>query len=384
MKPKLIYAFILGFIGFVTSFGAHIVAVNLPSYAKEMGVGLAIIGVLIAAYDFAEIVAKPIFGVLADRQGMKRTMIAGIILFIIASLLYLVISPTLLILVRFLQGLGAAALSSVSIALVAEYYSQDRGKAYGIYNAIKGAGYVLSPVIWGYIVLKSEFSNIFIATAAIGVLALILAFFLPKTKNDLKAELDDDDDFSIKAFIEAFRNPILLTWYLVIVINMFFVGILFGFLPVRIANLGYTPFHAGLVMSVVALSYILIQPIAGIIADKKNPLITIKIGLILSALSVMLIPFVSGILLILISIISGIGVGIVWTNTDTLVSNLAKKGALGQTVGIAGSFKEFGDMIGPLLIGLLSQAFGLTTGFVVCGILGLIAFGFIMKEHTTK
>ncbi len=147
MKPKLIYAFILGFIGFVTSFGAHIVAVNLPSYAKEMGVGLAIIGVLIAAYDFAEILAKPIFGVLADRQGMKRTMIAGIIVFIIASLLYLVISPTLLILVRFLQGLGAAALSSVSIALVAEYYSQDRGKAYGIYNAIKGAGYVLSPVI---------------------------------------------------------------------------------------------------------------------------------------------------------------------------------------------------------------------------------------------
>ena len=137
-------------------------------------------------------------------------------------------------------------------------------------------------------------------------------------------------------------------------------------------------------MSVVALSYILIQPIAGIIADKKNPLITIKIGLILSAISVILIPFVSGIVLILISIVSGIGVGIVWTNTDTLVSSLAKKGALGQTVGIAGSFKEFGDMIGPLLIGLLSQAFGLTIGFVACGILGLIAFGFIMKEHTTK
>lgn len=66
---------------------------------------------------------------------------------------------------------------------------------------------------------------------------MFLAFFLPKTKNDLKAELDDDDDFSIKGFIEAFRNPILLPWYLVIVINMFFVGILFGFLPVRIANL---------------------------------------------------------------------------------------------------------------------------------------------------
>ena len=58
MKPSLVVAAILGFIGFVTSFGAHIVAVNLPTYAKEVGIGLAMIGVLIAAYDFAEIVAK--------------------------------------------------------------------------------------------------------------------------------------------------------------------------------------------------------------------------------------------------------------------------------------------------------------------------------------
>lgn len=381
MRTKLIYAFILGFIGFVTSFGAHIVAINLPSYAKEVGIGLAFIGVLIAAYDFAEIIAKPIFGILADRQGMKRTMIAGIVVFIFASLLYLVVSPKLLILVRFLQGVGAAALSAVSLALVAEYYKENRGRAYGIYNAIKGAGYVLSPVIGGYIVLKSHFSSIFIATAGVGLLALILTFFLPKTANDKKAELDDDDDFSIKGFLSAFKNPTLLPWYLVIVINMFFVGILFGFLPVRISNLGYTPLHAGIVMSVVALSYLLIQPIAGMIADRKNPLITIKIGLLLSALSVILIPFVSGWLLIIIAIISGVGVGVVWTNTDALVSSLAKEGAVGQTMGIAGSFKEFGDMIGPLLIGVLSQFLGLTTGFVICGVLGLIAFGFIMRKR---
>jgi len=110
---------------------------------------------------------------------------------------------------------------------------------------------VLSPVIGGYIVFKSHFSSIFIATAIVGGLALILTFFLPKTANDKKAELDDDDDFSIKGFIAAFRNPVLLPWYLVIVINMFFVGILFGFLPVRISNLGYTPLHAGIIMSVV-------------------------------------------------------------------------------------------------------------------------------------
>ncbi len=379
MRTKIYIAFILGFIGFVTSFGAHIVTVNLPTYAKGVGIGLAMIGVLIAIYDLAEIVSKPIFGAIADRQGMKRTMIVGIVVFIFASLLYLIVPPTLLLLVRFLQGVGAAALSAVSLALVATYFKGNRGRAYGIYNAIKGAGYVISPMVGGYLVFKSNFSSIFIASAAVGILALIFALFLPKIKNSGRETLDDDDDFSFKAFIKVFRDPTLFPWYLVIVINMFFVGILFGFLPVYVSSLGYTPLQSGLIISVVALSYLLIQPIAGMLADKKNPVTLIKIGLIMSALSVIFIPFTHGISLIFLSILAGIGVGTVWTNSDTLMSTLAKEGKLGETMGIAGSFKEFGDMVGPLLIGLLSQAFGLTSGFLICGGLGLLSILFIQK-----
>ena len=57
--------------------------------------------------------------------------------------------------VRFLQGVGAAALSAISLALVGVYFAENRGRAYGIYNAIKGSGYVVSPVIGGVIVLKA-------------------------------------------------------------------------------------------------------------------------------------------------------------------------------------------------------------------------------------
>src|SRR5512141_2385647 len=138
---------ILGFVAFVTSFGAHVVAVNLPAYAARVGAGVAMIGLLISAYDAAEVVAKPLFGALADRRGMKQTMLAGIILFIVASLAYLWVDPRLLLLIRFLQGVGAAALSAVSLALVSAYAVEKRGRAYGIYNGIKGAGYVVSPII---------------------------------------------------------------------------------------------------------------------------------------------------------------------------------------------------------------------------------------------
>lgn len=380
MQKSIFFAFILGFVGLVTSFGAHIVAVNLPIYAKQVGVGVAMIGLLISAYDFAEIIAKPIFGKISDYKGMKKTMLIGIGIFIVASLSYLFVNPLLLILIRFSQGLGAAALSAVSLALVGIYYQKNRGYAYGIYNAIKGAGYVISPLIGGYILLKSNFGTIFIATAIVGIIAFLLSLLLPSDKNK-KAALEDEDEFSIKAFLSVFRELKLLRWYAIIVVNMFFVSILFGFLPIRIYALNYSPLATGFLLSLVALSYLLIQPVAGFLADKIHVVTTIRIGLILSAISIMLIPFVNNIPLIFTAIMSGIGIGIVWTNTDTQVSRLAETGKLGATMGAAGSFKEFGDMIGPIFIGILSQIFGITVGFLVCGILGILSVLFIKVDQ---
>ena len=381
MNRSLVLAFILGFVGFVTSFGAHIVAVNLPEYAKEVGVGVAMIGLLIAAYDFAEIIAKPIFGSIADRQGMKKTLLIGIGVFILASLLYLVVPPQWLLGIRFLQGVGAAALSAVSLALVGVYYEQNRGRAYGIYNAIKGAGYVLSPLAGGLIIAQSHFSNIFVAAAGIGILAFVSSLFLPDVKEKIDFD-DDDDDFSLQSFVSVFQDPKLMRWYAIIVVNMFFVSILFGFLPVRVYALQYGPVQTGLILSLVALSYLLIQPVAGYLADRSDVTTTIRVGLVLSALSIIAAPFVRDVLLIIDAVIAGIGVGIVWTNTDTLVSRLAEEGKLGATMGAAGSFKELGDMVGPILIGVLSQLLGLTWGFVICGILGLFSIALIQSRRS--
>jgi MFS family permease len=372
--PELWPIIILGFIAFVTSFGAHVVAVNLPAYAAQVGVGVAMIGLLIAAYDAAEVVAKPVFGAIADRRGMKQTMLAGIALFVLASLAYLLVNPRLLLLIRFLQGAGAAALSAVSLALVGAYAVEHRGRAYGIYNGIKGAGYVVSPIIGGAIVLKANFAMIFVVAAGIGILAFILSIFLPKPKIDIKPGLEDDDDGAgISGLLTVFRQSSLWPWYIVTVVNMFFVGILFGFLPVRVYALGYGSLINGIILTAVSASYLLIQPLAGAMADRVNPALTIRIGLLLSGVCVILTPFVAGWLLFVVAILAGIGVGTVWTNTDTLVSQQAQAGKLGATMGVAGTFKEIGDMLGPLLIGVVSQVFGLTIGFVSCGILGLLA-----------
>jgi MFS family permease len=373
MKTSLKWAFVLGFLGFATSFGAHIVAVNLPFYAEKVGIGLTMIGLLIAIYDFAEIVAKPVFGGLADKKGMKKALYLGIIIFILASLLYPFVPPKYLIVVRFLQGLGGAALSAVSLAMVGTLYKENKGRAFGIYNAIKGLGYVVSPIIGGAIVMKSNFAGIFYACAGIGFIALLLAFTLPPDKEKNSAAFDDDDDFSLKSLFVVFKNKTLAPWFLIIVINMFFVGILFGFLPVRIHDLGYDPFNTGLLLSVTTVSYLLVQPVAGWLADKYNQVLILRLGMFLSVISTAAIPFVTGPLLIITCIVAGIGIGVVWTNSDALISKLAKENEMGATMGVTGSFKELGDMIGPLLMGAISQALGLKWGFVICAALGGIA-----------
>ena len=367
------YLFILALCGFVTSFGAHIVATNLPPYAEAIGAGALVIGLLIAVYDFAELFAKPLAGFIADRRGMKLTLLAGLALFIAGSLLFLFVDPRLLLLVRFIQGLGAAALSTVSISLVAKYFAQRRGRAFGIYNAIKGAGYVVAPALGGFIIHAQGFAMIFIVSATVGLAALLLSLFLPSDRSARNGKLDDDDgELSLREFFLIFKEPRLLPIYAVIVINMFLVGILFGFLPVYLHGIGYTSLQSGWVVSVATLSYLLVQPFAGHLADRLDIRLTVAVGLTLAALAIIAVTFTTGIALVAVAIAAGLGVGTVWTNSDALVGALVDSRKLGASMGAAQSFKEFGDMVGPLLVGALTQAFGVRIGFVACGTLALI------------
>jgi MFS family permease len=376
---------ILALSGFVTSFGAHIVATNLPAYAETVGAGAFMIGVLIGVYDFAELFAKPAAGFIADRRGMKSTLLAGLVIFVFGSLLFLVISPRLLLLVRFVQGLGAAALSTVSITLVGKYFAAGRGKAFGIYNAVKGAGYVIAPATGGFLAHRYGFPMTFIVSAGVGAVALILSLLLPGDRRKGGQLEDDDADISLKEFFAIFKEPRLLPVYAVILINMFMVGILFGFLPVYLYGIGYTPLESGSIVSVVTLSYLLVQPVAGHLADKVEIRVTVLVGLLLAALAVIIITFTSGKLLVAVGMLAGLGIGTVWTNSDALVSALAGGGRLGASMGAAQSFKEFGDMVGPLLIGLLTQFYGVRVGFITCGVLALLfllvlVFSVVIKQ----
>jgi MFS family permease len=170
--------------------------------------------------------------------------------------------------VRFVQGIGAAALSTVSISLVAKHFVQGRGRAFGIYNAIKGAGYVIAPALGGFIVHAASFAMIFGVSGGIGSVTLCLSLLLPQDRTRGEAIEDDEEEITLAQFFSIFKEPRLLPVYGVIFINMFLVGILFGFLPVYLHSIGYTAVQSGSLLSVATVSYLLVQPIASHLADR--------------------------------------------------------------------------------------------------------------------
>jgi len=240
-----------------------------------------------------------------------------------------------------------------------------------VYNAIKGAGYVISPVVGGAVVWASSFEVVFLACFGVGVLAFLLSLGLLSGSSDAKLEEEDEDSLSLRKFGDISRDRLLLPWYGIIVVNMFFVGILFGFLPVYVHSLGYNRLKNGLIVATAASAYLLIQPLAGWLADRSDPMKVILLGLLLSSFGVLLTPFTTGAMLVVVALLGGAGVGTVWTNSDAMVSQLARERRLASSLGMASSFKELGDMLGPLLIGAIAQAFGLRVSFISCGILGL-------------
>ncbi|WP_199537279.1 hypothetical protein [Spongiactinospora gelatinilytica] len=64
--------------GFTTAFGAHGIAANLGGFSDDAVVSLMVLGGLLALYDGAEVLLKPLFGTLADRIGARPMLLGGL------------------------------------------------------------------------------------------------------------------------------------------------------------------------------------------------------------------------------------------------------------------------------------------------------------------
>ena len=157
------------------SLGTSIANVALPTLAASFGATMAEVQWVVISYLLAItslIVGAGRFG---DIVGRRRVLLLGMALFAAASA-GCAIAPRLEILIaaRAIQGLGAAVMMALTVAMVGDLVPKERtGSAMGLLGTVSAAGTALGPSLGGALIAGFGWPSIFLALAALGMVGLL-------------------------------------------------------------------------------------------------------------------------------------------------------------------------------------------------------------------
>jgi EmrB/QacA subfamily drug resistance transporter len=152
-----------------------VVATALPAMAADLN-GIEHLSWIVTAYLLTSTASTPIYGKLSDLYGRRRLLEAAIILFVIASALCAA-AQTMgqLVVARALQGLGGGGLMSMAQAVIADVISpRERGRYQGYFSAVWGLASVGGPVMGGFFVQYLSWRWVFWINLPLGALAFVL------------------------------------------------------------------------------------------------------------------------------------------------------------------------------------------------------------------
>nr|WP_082708767.1 MFS transporter [Marinobacterium profundum] len=166
----------------LASLGVSIANIALPTLVEVFSASFQQVQWVIIGYLLAITVMIVSVGRLGDILGHRRVLLAGISLFTLASIMCGTASTLgLLILARALQGLGAAILMALTLALVREITPKDRtGSAMGLLGTMSAIGTALGPSLGGLLLAGPGWRAIFLILVPLGMLNILLAYrYLP-------------------------------------------------------------------------------------------------------------------------------------------------------------------------------------------------------------
>jgi EmrB/QacA subfamily drug resistance transporter len=161
----------------LSSLGISIANVGLPTLAQAFTASFQEVQWVVLGYLLAITTLIVSVGRLGDLIGRRRLLLAGILLFTVASVLCGV-APTLwmLIAARAVQGLGAAVMMALTLAFVGETVPKSRtGSAMGLLGTMSAIGTALGPSFGGVLIAGLGWRAIFLAKVPLGILTLLLA-----------------------------------------------------------------------------------------------------------------------------------------------------------------------------------------------------------------
>lgn len=180
-KYKLLTGLCL--IHFLLGLDINIVSVSLTSIAAQFNVSPVQVTQIIWIYFLVIICLLPAFGKAGDIKGFRKIYISGIIVFITGSMLASVpVNFYFLLSARVIQAAGAAALFSLTPAIIAFYFTEDiRGRIFGVNYTFTALGGITGRAVSGYLITELGWNSVFYVCIPLGLAALFFIYkYLPE------------------------------------------------------------------------------------------------------------------------------------------------------------------------------------------------------------
>lgn len=364
----------------------------LPFWAEKLGANALDIGLILTVYALAQLIFTPLLGRLSDRYGRKPIIIFSLVIEAFSLILTAFASSfPLLLLARFIGGLGASNIGSAQAVVADVTQPEQRARGMGMIGAAIGLGFVLGPVLGGLLSGKDSVLPFWIAAVVALINALLVLFLLPETRTAQRSRQSEHRGNFLSGWGNLSRYPVIGR---LVVVNLLFT-IAFTAMETTLPllaqhNFGWTASQNGYIFAFVGVIIVIMQGgLVGQLVKRWNEHASMIAGLFLLAGGLIMLAFSSQVAILMASLgILSIGDGAVTPLVSTLLSFASPSDAQGEILGLSQGLGGLGRVLGPLAAGSAFNFFGPGTPFIAGGILvvlaALIALPSIPAPHKVR
>ena len=358
----------------------------LTPYLTELGATLTQSGLVIGSYGLTQTLLRLPGGILSDRLRNKRIfVIFGMFVSLISALGLFFFQDLVLILVfRALTGVAAATWVHSSTLYMSYQEAGKAPQAMGILNFINNIGQMAAMLAGSFLAQNFGWRFAFLAGAIGATGGLAISFFITEDRPEPVAA---DQLVTLRNTIGIGRDRILFwTSVLALLSQVGTFATIQGFVPQYASLLGADKAQLGMLTAFSSLPRAIAGLIGGSLLARYFKLRSlIVIGFALTGTVTCLLPLVHTLPVLFASqFLAGVGIGLQFTLLMSLCTQTIAQNRKASAMGFFQAVYGIGMVIGPVLIGLLADTFGLGTGFVIIGIVTLLTAvltAFVLKPN---
>lgn len=389
---------ILAGVPFLMVLGNSMLFPVFPKLQTAIGVGEMQTSLLVTAFSIPAGLLIPVAGYLSDRFGRRVIMAPGVAVFGLGALIAALSSTFLpspyvgLIVGRVVQGIGAAGMSQLAMAMAADLFGGNaRPRALGSIEAANGLGKVVSPVAGGAVGLIAWFVPFYIFAALSLPLCLAL-WVLAREPKGVGTKIAVGKYVSRITSIFANRGRALGSGLLAGAAVMFLLfGTLF-FLSETLETRFHMPqFLTGLILAIPVAAMSGTSYLNGLFLARRQPLAraAVLVGLALLVAVMGVLTALHGsrpVMYVAISFL-GLGGGLALPALNLLITSTAGAQERGLITSLYGAVRFFGVALGPPTFGVImkrSESLLFGAGAAVAGLVLLVAFIWLSSRQLLR